>query len=424
MSSNGTFTESGERNPSTAPIFENEIVETCEDVVEEYRRGELEHEEAIIALTEILRAPDPDSISPDEARARRAGLHTFISRLVEIDHTRDEPATDPILRLGDHTLAPRLPAEGEYELGEEYEGEAVEVEVSSKGKGDKHTSGCGERIRRRKRRFEDSDDEDAREEIDISMFPFDTDSTDPSLTECAAKTLQLRENYMRDVKFAKKKIICARGCPDVPDFIWNDVLLDRYHDFNKSFTAFYSISGDHRDTYTFGEFEFTGSSTKPTREIRTHGDWITTFQTYRKAVLFAYPHRDRELEYYFEYISRQFAVVHPSQISRVINFDKAVRSFVARSNHLTLDDVSNLQSIYTQYFSAAGMSAPQYSTGSGSGFPNQRRGQDVRCCHRFNEGRCHATTCIYPHICIYCSSKSHSGQHCPNHDTEPNGSTA
>lgn len=423
MSTNGSRMEHGAETGTQqgqAPIFEAEIVEDCESVIERYRRGEIEHDNAIFDLTDILRPPDSSDISQDEARARRAGLYTFISRLAEIDTVRNEQDSVPLLRLGQHTLAPRR---YEDEVFEEERYEEANEEVIPRGQGDKQASKSSGRVRQRKRRrYEDSDDEDAREEIDVSLFPFDTDSDDTSISECAAKTLRLRENYMRDIKYAKKKIICARGCPDVPDFIWNDILPDRYHDFNKSFTAFYSISGDHRDTYTFGELEFTGSSTKPSREIRTHGDWITTFQTYRKAVLFAYPHRGQELDNYFEYISRQFAVVHPSQIARVINFDRAVRSFVARSNHLTFDDAPNLQSLYTQYFSAAGISASQYS--SGSKLVGQRRNQDVRCCHRFNEDRCHSTTCIYPHICIFCSSKAHSGTHCPNRDTESNRSTA
>ena len=59
---------------------------------------------------------------------------------------------------------------------------------------------------------------------------------------------------------------------------------------------------------------------------------------YQQAVVFLYPHRERELREYFTHINGTFASLASAERYRVIEFDRAVRSEVGRSNRKTLTE--------------------------------------------------------------------------------------
>ena len=118
--------------------------------------------------------------------------------------------------------------------------------------------------------------------------------------------------YFLNVKCAKNHLPIHANCPPFIDGLWTDVLLDRYVDLDRVFTGYYSIDSDNCHTQSLGNIKFVvngGSSTKPNKTIKNHGEWAIAFAATRATILFAYLHRSRELSEYERYIVGQFAAI-------------------------------------------------------------------------------------------------------------------
>jgi len=57
--------------------------------------------------------------------------------------------------------------------------------------------------------------------------------------------LKLKNNYCIDLKTSKKAILGFPRCLIFPNPQWNDVLLNRYVEFDKIFTGYYALESDH-----------------------------------------------------------------------------------------------------------------------------------------------------------------------------------
>ena len=162
--------------------------------------------------------------------------------------------------------------------------------------------------------------------VDGSLFPWRKLTPpkiriDPQLE----LTLKLKRNYHLDVKAGKSKIVNHPQCPIFPDSLWTDVLLGHFIDLDRFYSGYYSLDTDYKYSQTIGEFNISftngGMNSRPSKTIKTNGDWGIAFRRAKRAILFAYPHRSDELNKYKEYIIGQFAGVEVSQYSRVLNLD-------------------------------------------------------------------------------------------------------
>ncbi|CDO77126.1 hypothetical protein BN946_scf184657.g1 [Trametes cinnabarina] len=107
--------------------------------------------------------------------------------------------------------------------------------------------------------------------------------------------LVLKENYTRDLAFAKQSIVCSPACPPIPDAVWTDVLANRYVDLDRIFSAVYTVDGDSKSTVKLGDYELTGLPSKPKRRIERHGHWTIAWALYQRAVLYVYPTESEDL---------------------------------------------------------------------------------------------------------------------------------
>jgi hypothetical protein len=139
-------------------------------------------------------------------------------------------------------------------------------------------------------------------------------------------TLQLKQNYLVDIKAAKNKIIGHPHCPIFPDGLWTNVLLGRFIDLDKVYLGYYALESDYQHTQTIGDINITlntgGSSSGSSESIQTLGKWAITFTRARHTVLFTYPHRCDKFEEYEQYIIGQFATFSDvTQHYQVLNLD-------------------------------------------------------------------------------------------------------
>ena len=315
---------------NTGPIatrsgFTADTVQACLDIVDERRRGIISSSQATLRLVRLL--PEPSSIH---------ALKRYTEKIDEIDRLHMQA----LQRGNNHLSTEPNPITGK--TGEIYGEQGIR---SSTRETDNEE-------------FEPSINEEPldkpivsestiprKRHPDESLFAWNHPSNiclpiDPKLE----LTLKLKNNYVLDLKLSKISVLGIPRCPIFPDSQWNDVLLDRYVDFDKILTSYYALESEHRDTQTIGNLDIslnTGGSSKPSKEIRIYGEWTIAYARYTRAVLFVYPHRMRELEDYQEYMAGQFSA-YPDTADqyKVINFDKAIQIRVGQANDLLLMDFS------------------------------------------------------------------------------------
>ncbi|KZV68883.1 hypothetical protein PENSPDRAFT_581820, partial [Peniophora sp. CONT] len=225
------------------------------------------------------------------------------------------------------------------------------------------------------------------------------------------QTYELKGNYLADLAASRVELFLDPDTPPLPEQLWPNILRNQFVDLDAIFTGYYAINGDARGTEKLGDFEVVSQSSKPSRRVTTHSDWILTFELYREAVAHAYPHRKHELSVYQRYVSRLFAAA-PGYPERVIAYDRAVRTRCGRDSSLLLSSSANFDDLLTLHVNgpSAGSSGAR-ATSRAQPRGNSKHNPDP--CIRFNEGRCNNdTSCRYAHVCAECGSNHHISADC------------
>ncbi|KIK72189.1 hypothetical protein PAXRUDRAFT_181185, partial [Paxillus rubicundulus Ve08.2h10] len=199
--------------------------------------------------------------------------------------------------------------------------------------------------------------------------------------------------------------LLAPGAPDFPPDQWTNILTGLAVDLNKILGAHYSTDIETKQMKDIRDlFQLSIRTSKQSKIIRTHGDWVIAFGKTLQATVFALPQRSAEYAAWQTYISQLFASVQFSQHKRVIEFDKAARLRVANQKHIHLIDFAKFDDLRTIFLSPIGI-----GSGSGNRTGDQGRRSDGRssttsrreCCHKWNRGSCDkpAVECQYEHVC-------------------------
>ena len=390
---------------SSSHGFAGDVVSKCEGIVQDYRNGKNQSKSsAIAAVYEIIARVEP---ATDEiAHARDFSFASFVAQIDEIDASR-RFATDK-------TTAPNiaLANEARDDEGCDQAGQSLDRgRESSKSpatphgrKHDRDSSSSSERSSSKKKPF------------DETILPFIANRSASTRIEDlrpgVQETLRCKAIYARDVTATKQSLICQPDCPQVPDTVWNEILLGKYVDLDRILSALHSIDGDNAETYKVGDLELTSGPSKPKKHVTSAGEWVSAFGRYKQGVLFCYPHRGGEFTAYEDHILRQFGAVGENGASRVINYDRALRSEISRGNKFLLTDYAEWNHLFTAYIVAAGTGTQGNSAsaeGSSKRARTDNRSNDV--CKRFNQGRCNGRNCRYRHTC-FCGSKEHIYSDC------------
>lgn len=372
--------------------FDIELVKACESAVEAYRKSERSKGSACRELAKIFRFEDSADDS-ELTKAKQSAYDVYLAELDEID--RDKAAAE---RRGRRDVVdapgPARAVRGETEevIGEQ-DGEQ-DGDAESRKHGRDESVGEDEHPKHRK-------------SVDESLFAFIASSAEETLrlSPEARETLVLKENYTRDVAYTKQRLLCQPFVPSIPESSWNDIIADRYTDLDKIFTALTTVESNTKQTFKLGELELSSADVfKVTKHIRTHGDWISAWTRYQEAVKFLYPCRFRELTDYQLYISRLFTAVGDSRNWQVINYDKAIRGEVGRSNSLRLSDFHSFHDLYTMHIVASDLSGRRSnSVTSGPSSSRQTQLRRNEPCRRFNANLCSSQqSCRYRHCCSAC----------------------
>jgi len=174
---------------------------------------------------------------------------------------------------------------------------------------------------KRGREDEGRPDHPAKHPIGLELIPF---GRPVKLPDDLRLTHELQDNYGRDPECAKAILLKDPYRPEFPSNLWGNVLANTFIDFNQIFSQF---------------------CCPVDRQISGSGDWAYTWDKYEKAVLFAFPHRELELQQYKKHIQEQFLAL-PDAPKSILQYDKRVRTRVAESGSLRLCDLSEFSSDY------------------------------------------------------------------------------
>jgi hypothetical protein len=227
--------------------------------------------------------------------------------------------------------------------------------------------------------------------LDTSKLGFSANAViaHASLPPHKQRILEITENYSRDPKEALRLIRGIAGSPEFTESGWKSLLEGNYVDFDQVSKELYG------------------------RGVSTHGDWITVWMSFQRAVNFAFEKREEELDTYFKYIQGLFAQTGDELAHNVIGCDRAIRTFVGNSRGTFLDDIHKFTQFDRSYLTTGMVNfkpARQSGVGgSGSGSGRERKPKKSNkreVCRNWNFGTCTDDgSCPRIHLCSKCNGK-------------------
>lgn len=257
--------------------------------------------------------------------------------------------------------------------------------------------------------------------IDESRFPFSSSTlqtvfTHPTLVE----TNKAKSNYKLDLALATARVLESSGLPALPRGLWRDILQGHFIEYDKLLTSVLCLTGDATEVKRMGDVEIITDNVKTTRFVRDRLEWVECHQLYSEAVIFCFPGRNKELTEYGTYIMRLFTSTHVRYHTAVLNYDRAIRTKVGRSNDLMLTDWGSYADLHHAYLSSIGSAAQEVfhptshaSTSAQSKAPRFAAGASINeLCERFQIARIH-DRCSRVHACSICNDPKHGRVNCP-----------
>lgn len=336
------------------------FAEACLSLVQDYSEGRRAKGDTVQQLFHVF-SEERGRVSPEIAGKLSRAFSAYFEMLEDFDKERTRAGRE----------APVLGEDHQRRAEEVAEGQALASTIS-------------------KRRREDVSDGDQphKRVLNEDLIPFgkgDVVDLPPDL----AKTLEMQENYARP-GYAKSLLLRDPLRPEFPTALWGDVIANAFIDLNTVF-----------------------DSTNVDKQIPSPGNWSTAWYKYKDAVVFVYPHRERELRDYAAHIQGAFLVI-PDAPERVLQYDRRVRMRVAESSSLRLSDFGLFYDEYLNSISSFFVSAPAGSTRHNPAQGGNRvRERLPEICKRYNFGSCNdPSACRYRHACLRCRNRGHPQSAC------------
>lgn len=177
------------------------------------------------------------------------------------------------------------------------------------GRGSGSNSGSEDEHHKRSRNHSFDDESPSKKpRFDESLYAWRiADEINPvSLSPTLEQTLQMVRNHTADIKHALWSLLGSRSVPPFPKSEWKNVLVGTAVNLDAVFTGSFSTVSDDKTTAALGSFELAFGSSKPSKTVQTHGDWVIAWNATSAATRFVYPHRASELEQYTEYLIQFF----------------------------------------------------------------------------------------------------------------------
>lgn len=386
----------------TAPVA---VTTQCEEVIAQYRGGNLNRAESIDQLGSII------SAAPGGIGGNPGALHAHLASLDDWDRERAAAATRGGEARGrEQTRDPEGIGRDEgptLPRGREIRNDPADISLFQGMLGPFVESRVPSPVEpARTTRWNEVNPADYAWNWRIVGMPVKWRSVNPLMR----RTQLLRGVYARDPKQAIASLLDQYDKPNFPPSLWKTVLLHEFLELEKLYGETFTLEATKPDTYSLGpkveiEIQESGGGAK-SKAIKDFGIWATLWDQYAAAVIYAYPHRANELAAYRKWIVNYFMFSKSSNI--VLDIDRAIRRAILADQTLSLDDEKSLAA-FNFRFSDQGVGKAESSRSiQGS----QRRGGargisgddviTVEYCKRWNRGQCNNLNCRFSHVCSGC----------------------
>ena len=354
------------------------LAKTCLEIVENYKRGVATKSGAIVELMQVI----VGEVGSSSNAADIGG--TYFAMLDQLD------------------------AEAEYvqgpSSGADYEEDEAEQELA----------GADEREPSVER------GEPARKKAKMDFTCFDHAAT-TGVVRRISKNLQrtnaVLESWSQDPREARRRLMYHQYSPEFHESGWNEIVRGKCLNLDTVYTFIATSQTIDKHTETIGGIEIKyGFAESASKKITSYQGWTTAWHRASKAIRFAFPHREAELNSYYEYIVQIFDQTAEPHHGQVIRFDKAIRNRVASSRTYELSNFDAFRDIYDAIFLTTGKQYFDSDTPKSVG--TRSRTSDRRDpCLNWNNGKCTRSqgSCRYAHVCSF---KHPDGQWCRRSHTE------
>lgn len=262
----------------------------------------------------------------------------------------------------------------------------------------------------------------------IIEYPWETVfSSSANLTIEQARTKQLLDSWNtsdRALKDTLKKLLRAPGIPRFPRSQLRNILVGEFVNLDKVYASVNSLVAETgiraklNDTISIElEGEVT-SNHQVSARVTDQASYTVATNMLISIMLFVFgPYRRDELTSYFAHVQAMFTSIATSHHICVINYDRAVRLYIAQSNDVAFNEFTRFQHFKRANLHPLGINVSvdtSIARGARDRQPLNRRkaNRSAEICRNYNAGRCTKSSneCTYRHFCSNCGKSGHSAK--------------
>ena len=109
--------------------------------------------------------------------------------------------------------------------------------------------------------------------------------------------------------------------PQFPDSEWTNLIAGWAVDLDHVLSGTHTIAHEQHITEQVGGIQVSTGSRKPSKTVKTHGDWVIAWNNASEVIVHLFEHCHGELNKYTKCINQLFATYPVDQHWHVIQFD-------------------------------------------------------------------------------------------------------
>lgn len=157
---------------------------------------------------------------------------------------------------------------------------------------------------------------------------------------CCSWNRELLQQYTFNISEIKQSRFTSQTTPsDFPSSKLDKVLRGEAVCFDAIYSSVGHLRAPRENQGCLGHYKIMFGVSAPAKKVQTSRQWLVAANIHAKAFLcFAFPNRDHEFQTYISQILNLFAAKYKTVHSKVIAYDKAIRTRVREGTRMLLTD--------------------------------------------------------------------------------------
>ncbi|KAH6876461.1 hypothetical protein BKA70DRAFT_1349141 [Coprinopsis sp. MPI-PUGE-AT-0042] len=305
------------------------VVSRVQQALTDYREGRIGKGYAISIFTKAL---DFDANGTDASK--EAALQDYIQQLAAFDednrdsdstHSDDEGQYEDTTRRTAEVSNPHLKAAAIENHNKNVHGRKGKGKKLARRERDDGGSSGGDSSSSDSSSDDGSDEKDKHKSkkvklTDMPWYEEEKTAITTARPSCT-KSTELLETYARDYKKVKRWLETSQVAQEsFPSSEWDNIIRGKAVNLDVVLSSTFHLVAVKENVGRIGDRSISLGTTEPARKVANHGDWTIAWNRASAAVTFAFPHRQKELRAYGEFIQGEFSARVPEAHARVIRY--------------------------------------------------------------------------------------------------------